>query len=131
MSKEKKTLSIRELLIKKGFDPAADMIDLALTLKEDKDYIREKLEEIGNDALKADMLVKSIDLDKVRLSTLKALSDAKQKEDDQAIKLAQGGGDNSGKKIEYIIPKYKEITGEDGRVKLVKEDPQKANAETD
>lgn len=121
MSKEKKTLSIRDLMLEKGFDPAEDMIELAQNLKEDKEYIRSQIEEIGNSSMKAQMLVESVGIDKTRLATLKALSDAKQREDDQRIKLAQGG-DNSGLIVEYSVPKYEKKLLPNGKYKMIKVD---------
>lgn len=121
MSKEKKTLSIRDLMLEKGFDPAEDMIELAKNLKEDKEYIRGQIEEIGNSSMKAQMLVESVGIDKTRLATLKALSDAKQREDDQRIKLAQTA-DNTGMIVEYSVPKYEKKLLPNGKYKMIKVD---------
>lgn len=81
---------IRELLSENNFDPAQEMIDLAKGLKDDEQEYKEKIKEYADlPEIQVQMLVNSNRNYKTRLDVLKALTDAKQKEDDQRLKLEE------------------------------------------
>lgn len=118
----KQTLSVRDLLIQRGFDPALEAIELVQSLKEDKEEIRDRIEGIDSDFLKTQMSISALDIDKTRLKVLKFLNDAKQKEDDQRLKLQEmsSKGELSGATIEYVIPAYSKEVGADGKIRMVR-----------
>lgn len=119
---------IRDILAANGMDPVQELIDLVKDINEDKAEFKRGLKEIRIEELRREAIRDGIELDKVKLRVLQVLNDATQREDDQAIKLAelevrkQAEADRKkleggGKVVnEYIIPAYGRESGDRGRM---------------
>jgi len=115
-------------MAERKFDPAEKMIDLLDDLTFDRTKFAKEIEHVldnvNDDDLKRELIKETVDIEKLKLAVLKALQDAKQKEDDQYIKIKdqlirkeelqlkretqtnkQGSGD--GRVVnQYIVPNY-------------------------
>lgn len=124
---------IRELLAEKGMDPIDAMIDLVDELKRDKEKFKRGIDQISIEEFKREAIKSGLDIDKVKLRVLQALNDAVQREDDQAIKLAElqfkrESEDRKQKELsgdrkvhhEYVIPGYAREVSADGKYKMIK-----------
>lgn len=123
--------SIREVLAESGMDPIEEMIGLVNDLSSDKEMVNE---DLPNDPhLRRELILSAIDLDKLKLKALQNLNDARQREDDQAIKIQDQrmrkeeleakrneSRRGSGEVVnEYMIPRYdKQLI--DGKYRLIR-----------
>lgn len=159
------TRSIRETLSQKGFDPIEKIISLVNNVNIQRDLyhggykrkIRSRLSafkldetplpdngEDSEETTDPGHILAGLELDKIELKALSLLNDARQREDDQRIKLMehelrkneleerreerQSKSAPSGSTIVYSIPAYgKELI--DGKYKLVKLDGKETQRE--
>lgn len=127
----------REILSEMRVDPVRSLGEIAQTGSVDTEVIDEAIESCENELIRAEMMKVKNDAKKIQITVLKELSSICQKEDDQSIKLMDHGlrqeefawkRENVGKNVDanqqivYSTPNYRREIGEDGKVKLIREE---------
>lgn len=136
--------TVKQILEDANFDPVDEMVKMAQELEKDYKSATEDLDSYADTPqMKREIILQASKIQKLRGDVIKGVSDSRQREIDQQIKIedslrreqierekliAKQGEDNPDKKSrEYFVPTYKRKVLPNGKTQMVKVD---LNADT-